>query len=59
MIKWEGYKNSKKTKSILSILNEANETLIKENRYYISVISVILLLVKILHNVVMRKEMKA
>ncbi|XP_050540287.1 uncharacterized protein LOC126904924 [Daktulosphaira vitifoliae] len=43
MTKWEGYKNSKKTKSILTTLNEANLSLIKENRYYISVISEILL----------------
>lgn len=39
MMKWNGYKNSKNTKSILSVLNDANESLIKENRYYISVIA--------------------
>lgn len=43
MMKWEGYNNSKKTKSILSILNEKNISLVKENRYYISVIAEILL----------------
>lgn len=43
MMKWEGYNNSKKTKSILSTLNEKNISLVKENRYYISVIAEILL----------------
>lgn len=39
----KGYNNSKKTKSILSTLNEKNISLIKENWYYISVIAEILL----------------
>ncbi|KAL4153302.1 hypothetical protein QTP88_001153 [Uroleucon formosanum] len=43
MMKWEGYNNSKKTKSILSTLNEKNISLVKENLYYISVIAEILL----------------
>lgn len=42
-MKWEGYNNSKKTKSILSTLNEKNISLVKENQYYISVITEILL----------------
>ncbi|KAE9521775.1 hypothetical protein AGLY_017826 [Aphis glycines] len=43
LMKWEGYNNSKKTKSILSTLNEKNISLVKENRYYMSVIAEILL----------------
>ena len=43
MMKWEGYKNSNKSKSILSTLNDANIFLVKENRYYISVLAEILL----------------
>jgi len=44
MTKWEGYKMTEKTdKSILALINKENETLIKENRYYIATVAEILL----------------
>jgi len=43
MSKWDGYKQSRKTTSIQTQLNVANEALIRENRYYIYNIAEILL----------------
>ncbi|XP_050528113.1 zinc finger MYM-type protein 1-like [Daktulosphaira vitifoliae] len=44
MTKWEGYKMTEKTgKSVLTLINRENETVIKENRYYIATVAEILL----------------
>jgi len=61
MTKWEGYKITEPDKSILSLINKENETLIKENRYSIAIVAEILLFqpVKTLLNVNIMQTVKA